>query len=252
MKFDYFSNDSQKSLAPFFSAKMLSVTFNMVWLLALILLVWMPRKDVHVYVKEHVMPLNFLVVFGVALLMNTYVNLRCGCGEIFESPILMRPERQRLMTFEEERSFFSYGLIEFVFHTLLLLMIQLPLLFVSAAISAISLGGMFEVLSIIFTASLLCRFFGFLMFLSWKNRPRIGYYLSRLFFCIFIFATGIFAPYTNPILMLYSLYKGRDMLTPFSVDPYASHMSTMTLAIVILILANHLMVRHNRLGGKPN
>ena len=90
MKFDYVGNDSQKSLAPLFSAKMLSVTFNTVWLIALILLIWMPRKDVHLYVKDHVMPLNFLVVFGVTLLMNTYLNLRCGRGEIFESPILSR------------------------------------------------------------------------------------------------------------------------------------------------------------------
>ena len=37
MKFDYLSDDSQKSLAPFFSGKMLSIIFNSVWILALIL-----------------------------------------------------------------------------------------------------------------------------------------------------------------------------------------------------------------------
>ena len=250
MKFDYVTNDSQKSLAPIFSAKMLSITFNMVWILALILLIWTPRKALPVYLNEQVMPLNFLAVFVATLLMNTYVNLRCGRGEIFESPILVRPERERLVTFEEERAFFSYGLVEFLFHTILLLMILLPLLLVSAAISAISPRGLFEALSIIFTASFLCRLFGFLMFLSWKNRPRIGYHFARLFFCFFIFATGIFAPYANPILLFYSLYNGRDISAPFSFGPYAFHMIIMTLAILILTLANQLMVRHNVLEGK--
>jgi hypothetical protein len=252
MKIEYITNDSQKSLAPLFSAKMLAITFNMVWILALILLIWMPRKDLQIYVNEQVIPLNFLAVFVATLLMNTYVNLRCGRGEIFESPILVRPERERLTTFEEERAFFSYGLVEFLIHTLLLLMILLPLLLVSAAISAISPRGLFEALSIIFTTSLLCRLFGFLMFISWKNRPRIGYYLARLFFYFFIFATGIFAPYANPVLMVYSLYNGRDISTPFSFGPYTSHMLIMTLAILILSLANQLRVRHNILGGKSN
>jgi hypothetical protein len=252
MKFDYVTDDSQKSLAPFFSAKMLSITFNMVWILALILLIWTPRKDLHSYVSGHMVPLNFLVTFAVTLLMSTYVNLRCGRGEIFENPILVRPERERLVTFEEERAFFPYGLGEFFIHTLLLLLILFPLLLVSAAISAISPRGLLEALSIIFAASLLCRFFGFLMFLSWKNRPRIGYYLSRLFFSFFIFATGIFAPYANPILMLYNLYKDRDIVTLFSMDPYPFHMLIMTLGVLILTLANHRMVRHNRLKEKSN
>ena len=225
MKFDYVTNDSQKSLVPFFSAKMLSITFNMVWILALILLIWTPRKALPIYLNAQVMPLNFLAVFVATLLMNTYVNLRCGRGEIFESPILVRPERERLVTFEEERAFFSYGLVEFLFHTLLLLMILLPLLLVSAAISAISPRGLFEALSIIFTASFLCRLFGFLMFLSWKNRPRIGYHFARLFFCFFIFATGIFAPYANPILLLYSLYNGKEINRLLGLQPKARYVA---------------------------
>jgi hypothetical protein len=252
MKFDYTINDSQKSLAPFFSAKMLSITFNMTWLLALILLIWMPKKDLYLYFSRHVVPLNFLITFVVTLLMNAYVNLRCGRGEIFESPILVRPKRERLVTLEEERAFFSYGMVEFFIHTLLLLMILLPLLLISGAISAISPRGFFEALSIIFAASLLCRLFGFLMFLSWKNRPRIGYHLTRLFFYFFIFVTGLFVPYANPILMFYSLFKDRGMVTPFSMAPYPFHMLIMTLGILLLILANHLMARQNRLKGKSN
>ena len=90
------------------------------------------------------------------------------------------------------------------------------------------------------------------MFLSWKNRPRIGYHLARLFFYFFIFVTGLLAPYANPILMFYSLFMNRRIVTPFSMSPYPFHMLITTLGILILILANHLVVRHNRLKEKPN
>ena len=252
MKFDYLYDDSQKSLAPFFSGKMLSITFNSVWILVLILLIWTPRKALHVYVSEQEIPLNFFVIFGVTLLMNAYVSLRCGRGEIFEGLILVRPERERLPTLEEERPFFSYGLVEFFLHTLFLLMILLPLLLVSAAISEISPGVLIKSLTIIFGASLLCRLFGFLMFLSLRNWPRTGYHLSRLFFYIFIVGTGFFAPYTNPLLTIYGFSMGREMSSPFQIEAYWLYILIIGLAILILILANQMMVRQNILKGKSN
>ena len=252
MKFDYLSDDSQKTLAPFFSGKMLSITFNSVWILALILLIWTPRKALYVYVSRQDIPLNFLVIFGVTLLMNTYVNLRCGHGEIFEGLILVRPERNGLPTLEEERPFLSYGLVEFFLHTLFLLVIFLPLLLVSAAISEISPGVLFKVLSIIFSASLLCRLFGFLMFLSLRNWPRTGYHLNRLFFYVFIVGTGFFAPYTNPLLMIYALCMGQGMTSPFQMESYWLYILINGLAILVLTLANQIMVRQNMLKGRSN
>lgn len=226
--------------------------FNSVWILALILLIWTPRKALYVYVSEQEIPLNFLVIFGVTLLMNTYMNLRSGRGEIFEGLILVRPEREGLPTWEEERPFFSFGLIEFFSHTLFLLVILLPLLLVSAAISEISPGVLIKSLAIIFSASLLCRLFGFFMFLSLRNRPRTGYHLSRLFFYVFIVGTGFFTPYTNPLLMIYGLSMGREMPSPFQIEAYWLYILIISLAILILILANQMIVRQNMLKGKSN
>ncbi len=101
MKFDYSTNDTQKSLAPFFSTKMLSITFSGLWILCLILFICWPTKDLHFYVSGPEMPLSFLVIFGVTLLLNAYVNLRCGHGEIFIASIPGRPKRDELATFED-------------------------------------------------------------------------------------------------------------------------------------------------------
>ena len=90
------------------------------------------------------------------------------------------------------------------------------------------------------------------MFLSLKNWPRTGYHLSRLFFYVFIIGTGLFAPYTNPLLMIYSLYRGREMTSPFQMEAYWLYILIISLAILILILANQIMVRQNMLRGKSN
>lgn len=252
MKFDYSTNDTQKSLAPFFSTKMLSITFSGLWILCLILFICWPTKDLHFYVSGPEMPLSFLVIFGVTLLLNAYVNLRCGHGEIFIASIPGRPKRDKLATFEEERDFFSYGLIEFIFHTLFLLVILLPILLVSASLSEITPWVLLKSLSIIFVASLLCRMFGFLMFVAWKAHPMIGYQSTRLFFLVFIFGTAVFAPFTNSFLMINALYKGQETISLFSLNAYSLHMLIITLAIAFLTLVNQLMVRHNRFKRKSN
>jgi hypothetical protein len=250
MKFDYSTDDSQKSLAPFFSTKMLSITFSGLLILCVILFICWPTKDLHFYVRGPEMPLSFLVIFGVTLLLNTYVNLRCGYGEIFIASIPGRQKRDKLVTYEEERDFFSYGLIEFILHTLFLLAILLPLLLVSAALSEISIRVLLKSLSIIFVASLVCRMFGFMMFLALRTHPMIGYQSTRLFFLLFIIGTALFAPVTNAFLMINALYRGQEMISPLSMDAYTFHMLIMTLAIAFLTLANQLMVRHNRLKRK--
>jgi hypothetical protein len=209
-------------------------------------------KGPHFYVSGPEMPLSFLVIFGVTLIMNAYVNLRCGHGEIFIASIPGRSKRDKLVTYEEERDFFSYGVIEFILHTLFLLAILLPLLLVSAGLSQISTEVLLKSLSIIFVASLFCRMFGFMMFLALRTHPVIGYQSTRLFFLLFIIGTALFAPFTNAFLMISALYRGQEMITPISMDAYTLHMLIMTLAIAFLTLANQLMVRHNRIKRKAN
>jgi hypothetical protein len=90
--------------------------------------------------------------------------------------------------------------------------------------------------------------FGFLMFL-FRGRWRLaGYFATRIFFILFMFATAVFAPYTNPIRLLHALYRGKELLSPFSIGAYSLYMITVTSAILCLVIANQGMVKRNRQG----
>ena len=86
--------------------------------------------------------------------MNSYVNLRCGRGEMFQESLLYKLENREIITLEEENDFFSYGLVGFLLHTIFLLLLLLPMLFISAGLSGISLQVLAKALSILFTQSL--------------------------------------------------------------------------------------------------
>ncbi len=243
MRFDYLTNDTEKTLAPFFSPKMLSVSLNCVWFLSLLLMVFWPKEDLFNFIEQHNIPMSFLVIFAAALLINSYVNFRCGRGEMFLNDFLSRMTRKEVITFEEEHDFFSYGMVEFVLHTLFLLVLVLPMLIISASISGISPQVLAKALSILFTSSLLCRMFGFLMYLIYGKWSLMGYLAARGFFIFFIFATGAFAAFANPILLIQALYKGNETLSLSSINAYSLYMMTVMAAILLLALAIGAMVR---------
>ncbi len=245
MRFDYLTNDAERSLAPFFSPRMLAITFNCVLVLGSLLMVLWPQKAPFNFIAEHRIPLVFLGIFVAALLIHSYVSLRCGHGEISADDFLARLERKQLITLEEEYEFLSYGLVGSLLHTLFLLLLMLPPLIASAAISGISLQVFAKAFSILFTTPLLCRMFGFLIYLFCGKWSRIGYVLTRMFFILFIFVTGLFAGFANPILLIHSFHRGEEILTRFPLSAYSLHMIMVTSAILLLTLANQAMVRRN-------
>lgn len=245
MRFDYLADPTEKSLAPFFSPRMLSVTFNCIWILGVLLMVFWPKKGLFNFIEENEIPLVFLPTFVAALLINSYVNLRCGRGEMYPKDILYKLEGKGVTTFEEENDFFSYGLVESLLHTMFLLLLLLPMLLVSAGLSGISLQVFAKALSILFTSSLLCRLFGFLMYPCSGKWSLVGYLSIRLFFIFFMFVTVVFAPFANPILLINALYKGEEILSPSPMSTYAVYMMLVTAAILLFTLANQAIVRHN-------
>ncbi|MBW2060908.1 MAG: hypothetical protein JRI95_05015 [Deltaproteobacteria bacterium] len=250
MKFDYLTNDTEKSLAPFFSPLMLSVSFNSIWILGLILLIFWPTKDLFTYFQGHKIPLNFLGVFVAALLINSYLGLRCGRGEMFAKDYFSRLGYEGVITLEEEHNFFSYGLAAFILHSIFLLLIVLPLLIVSAAVSGISMSVFFKVLTVLFTASLLCRLFAFLMYLVFGKWSFLGYLLSRGFLIFFLFVTAVFASFINPVFLIYAFYQGQELLPRSSINAYGYYMMIVTCVILLLTLANQVMIRHNKAKRK--
>ncbi len=242
MRFDYLTDDSTNSLAPFFSRIMISMTFNSVWILGLVALIFWPTKDLFTYFKIHSIPLTFLVVFVAALLINAYLGVRSGRGEVHRSDYFTRLALEGVITPEEKNNFFSYGLIAAVLHTLLLLAVVLPFLIISAAISGISLPVFAKSLSVIFTTALVCRLFAFMTYLAFGRWSLQGYLLSRGFLFFFIFGTAAFASFANPIMIIYAFYQGKELPPYLPIDTYGHYMLLVSAAILLLILVNQAMI----------
>ena len=245
MRFYYLADDSEKSLAPFFSPLMLSVTFNCVWIFGALLLVFWPQKELFKFIRGHEIPLTFLGVFVGTLLISSYVNLRCGRGETFPKNIFSRMVREGVITLEEKHNFLSYGFVQSILHNIFFILLAFPLLILSATISGISLQVFAQVLSILFTAPLLCRLFSFLIYLLLGRWSLMGFLLARLFFIFFFFATGAFGAFANPILLIYAFHKGEKILTGSQMNAYSLYIMIVTSAILILTLVNNAIIRHN-------
>ena len=73
-------------------------------------------------------------------------------------------------TYEKEIEFYRYGMIEFLLHTLLLLLPFLPLLSLAGFSSAVSMTTFIMAVSVLYTTALFCRMSGFLVYLSGADR----------------------------------------------------------------------------------
>ena len=99
MKYHYLTDNSEKSLAPFFSKMVLSASFvGAVIVSALVLLFW-PRNPISDFIISDKVPLFFFLIFGATLIIYCYVNLCCGCGEMIRRGYHIIKYRTDLSTF---------------------------------------------------------------------------------------------------------------------------------------------------------
>ena len=239
MKYYFITDDSEKSLAPFFSKMVLTASFISVVIISVILLIFWPRQPLAGFIIVNKIPFAFFLIFAATLIIYSYVNLCCGSGDMIQRGYYIIKYRTDKSTFEKEIDFFRYGLIEFLLHTLILLLPFLPLLILAASISAVSLITFVQAVFILYTASLLCRMFGFMVYLFWGRLSTVGYFVARAFMIIFIFGTFIFAPFINPLQFLYLLNKSPNAIGL----PFVLYMAIVMFATLLLILVNHTLVR---------
>lgn len=245
MKYYYLTDDSEKSLAPFFSKTMLATNFIGVVVISILLIICWPRQPLSGFIVANKIPLVFFIIFAATLIVNSYINLSCGCGEMIRRGYFIIKYRTDISTFEEENDFFKYGLIEFILHSLILLVLFLPHLILAASISAVSFVLFLKAVSILYTASLLCRMFGFMVYLFWGRTSILGYFVARTLLIVFIFGTFFFAPSLNPLQSLYLLSESAGKVG----SPIVSYMMMVFFLILLFIGANHILVRR-RLRGK--
>ncbi|MBW2621393.1 MAG: hypothetical protein JRD68_00675 [Deltaproteobacteria bacterium] len=250
MKFDYLMNDEPKHLAAFFNPMVASVSFGCVWFLTFLMVLFWPKSSLVSFIKDFRIPLAYLGTFTCTMLVHSYLSLRMGLGEMHPDDYFARLERRGLRLFEEENNFVTYGLIEFILHTLFMMFLTLPLLILAAAFSGIIPWVFLKSLVLIFTASLICRTFSFLMYLCLGQWSKWARFFSRSFFVLFFLLTLAFARFANPIfnLFLFHLEPGTSLKTPDNT--YFLYIMIVTGLILTLTLISQIIIRRRTLAER--
>ena len=84
MKYHYLTDESEKSLAPFFSKMVLSASFLSVVAVSVLLLMFWPHQPLAGFIIADKIPLLFFLIFSATLIIYSYVNLCCGCGDMMQ------------------------------------------------------------------------------------------------------------------------------------------------------------------------
>jgi MFS family permease len=236
MNFKFLTDNSKRSLAPVFSASVISAMVSgLVMVCGLVLLFW-PREPLSFYIATSSGPLLFFQTFSVTLIVLSHLNLRCGRGEMMETDFT-RTFKKKARSHEEGKHFLRYGGLLFAVQTLFILFPFLPILMLASAVSGISALGFIQAISMIYVTVFLCRLFGFFAYLLWGGASVAGYLLVRGFATVYLLATAGFAPVVNPLKMIYELNKKGQQ-----PETYLHYMLASISGVLILIIINTLLV----------
>jgi hypothetical protein len=240
MKYYFLTDESERSLAPFFSQHVLSAGLAGAVIVGIILLIYWPRQPLSDIMLTGSEPAVFFLVFAAALTVNAYINLCCGAGDMVRKGSYIINYGTDQPTYEQQIGFYRYGLIEFLLHALVLLQLFMPLLALAAFISAVSWTAFLMAVAIVYSASLFCRLSGFMVYLFWGRSSTLGYLAARATMIFFVFITVIFAPRVNPLYLLYRLNQSTDG----TAHLFAYYMTVVMSAMLVLIIVNNALVRH--------
>jgi hypothetical protein len=240
MKYYYLTDESEKSLAPFFSKMVLSASLACVVIVGICVLIFWPRQPLGGYIIADKVPFVFFLVFGATLIVACYINIYCGRGETIPRFYFIRNQTD-VRTFERELDFLRYGLIQFVLHAFILLLPFMPLLVLAASVSVIPLVTILQAVMIIYSASLLCRLFAFMIYLFGGRLSTAGYLASRGFMIFFLFGTLFFQSAMNPLQVLYMMNKSPQILD----RPFIIHLVIVYSAILLLTVINQMLVQRH-------
>jgi hypothetical protein len=231
------------SLVPFSPRLMLSAACTAVVITAAVVMACWPHQPLAAYVTANDLPLAFFAAFSVSLIIQSYLNLRWGRGEMIEKDDYFH-RKEDLSAPKRPVDFIPRGLTACAIHTALLASPFLPMLILGAALSGVSLQAFTQALAVVVATSLLCRLAGVMVFLGQGKRSSLGYMASRCLLTAVVFGTLLFAPTINPIHILYRLQFDPDNLVKHSGYLYAAGVAP---AIFCLAIVNHWLAgRHPR------
>jgi hypothetical protein len=246
MKYYYLTDESENSLAPFFSRQVLSAGLAGAAVVGTILLLFWPRQPIADIMATGSEPAVFFLAAAAALIVNAYINLCCGAGDMIRKGYHMLNDSTAHPTHEMQIGFLGYGLIEFLLHALVLLLLFLPLLTLAAFISATSWVVLLKAVALLYSAGLFCRLSGFTVYLLWGRSSTLGYFTARAVMILFVFITVMFAPLINPLYILYRLNRSAEG----AFYPFALYMTAVMLAAAVLAWVDNAMIRRHMNKGR--
>ena len=115
MKFYFLTDESEKSLAPFFSKRVLEAVMAGVVFVGVALIIFWSRRPLSEIIAAGDTPTIFFIIFAATLIVYSYINLCCGGGDLVRQGYLMIHHDTDKPTHEKEIAFYRYGMIEFFF-----------------------------------------------------------------------------------------------------------------------------------------
>ena len=233
-KTGFLLGSSDAALVPLLSTNLLSLLFNALWIIALFMFIFWPQKSYYLYFREKDAPINFLVVYLSILLVVSFISLRSGKGEFINQDFSERMTRSETTTDDESHGFLSFGLIRAIFQTFCFCLPFIPVLITSAALSEISMTMLWRSFVVLYTSALLCRLMGFLIYLIFGKWNQFGTLISWGVYVTFFVGTGYFAPFANPILLIYHYFRGTKGF--FIPEDQTQSLYLIAIASAILVL----------------
>ena len=245
MQWDYLYDESEKTLAPFFSELILLYHFRCLIIAGIVLLFLWPRQPFYHFLEASHAPLLFFQVFVAATILCSYLSLRCGRGEMVQGDYFSE-YYEELPSFEKERNFFTYGLVGFLMHTAFLVLPFIPILIIATTVSWVPFALFAKAVIVLYASALLCRITGFVLYLLGGRLSYSGYFIARLFIIFYLFATALFYSRINPLYILYGLNKDMKPAGSPLDSSFGFYMAVTGVALCTLIFISHLLIlRYN-------
>jgi len=243
----YFADSSGHVFVPMFSKYIVTVSFYMTLILGGLIVVTWPWQGFVAYLEDQRIPYTFPVIFIALLMIQTYIHLQLGRGEVGANYHFLREKmHQQYLPTEVLTPFVQYGFIRFCIQIVVLLFPPLPILLLATAVSGFPLSTLLKALSVIATAALVCRLMGFLLYELWGTNSILGYFLARIFLATVMYLSGFLKVPINPIRVLYRMDVEGSISQSIFQHPYMLYLMTAIGWILLLTILCEWRGRYHR------
>lgn len=232
-----------KPFEQFFAKPMLKLYFHSIWLLAFCMIGLWPDLDMFEFINHQ--PVNFLLVSIFSLIFVSYVALWIGRGElrIRDPHPYYLPMPNYMLPKNAVREY--YGIGKILLHPLLLYLFLIPVLIISATLSATHMLVFLRLFSILVVTAWLCGFVGAFVRITCGFAQALGYFFARALMAVWFIATEFVIPSLNPIHLMSNLFQNQSNAPSSLVLEYYAYLIVCGVIITLLAIANQVKLKQN-------